>query len=1056
MNASPRCRAIPAVLSAAILIAAVLTAPAPAPAQAGAIAATPLAARPSLRDGARPLVIEDFESGAPVLGDYPGQDQQADHWELTTDAWEGGHALRVYGNCWKTQAVAPRALDAGTYWQVAVKVVDSGEMSAFGLSDGVNELFYTFAGSELPEPDKWWTTYQGAFPLQEWRVYLLPVGEDWHATHGDWPAIDTLIYVNDDDAAQDVVTLFDAVWDVTADMPVAPSVAATCVVRGQEKVARDLWRVDVQFHGSVHDPDSEIHDLLWDFGDGSISDLLDPAHTFLVQADYEYAVSFTATDPDGRAGTDTCRVAVEPGPGGPPVTVNFVGDVMTARNYEYSGGIIDTQGVEAIFEPTLPILGDAADVTVCNLECCYTDQGTPHPTKFYTFRSRPENIAGIVYAGIDVANLANNHCMDYGEPGMLQTAAVLDSVGILRMGTGVVDHFALQPAWWTERGVRLALLGQCNFTEREWNHQPFTDAGASKPGHAYLIPKNLEKAIGDVRPHADVVVIQYHSGIEYELDPPPEETAAAPDPAAALAAAPYPATPAAAALAALVEADAPTAGAADLRLRNEPTPGERALRRLGLDLGADMVINHHPHVLQGFESHGGKLIAHSMGNFVMDLSYVQTFPTMVLTLEVGREGILGTRVTPAWIDHYIPRPATGRLGREILDWLADKSRPMGALVATDLATATARVYADPGAAPSRVEQRADDLALRDDGQGFLRTEPLELSGAGSLSRLVSVTGAGASGWEYRLGSEVLWHGGFEDEGADLWDTNSGDEWLDDTESWAGVRSLALRRDHGAGQHVVTDTEKHLMCDGARAHTVVAARKGLNAAGANVLTRFYTSAYAGSPISETPLDGGLDGDAEWFVQWLDLDAPPGGDWFELHCVLYPPASGEARAWFDGLRLVEWEPWQPGADGTSVAAPGNIRYVQLRTEGALGGQLSLVHEATLFGDAATAAPEAPAPAPAALRLASHPNPFNPRATIVLEVPAGAGLAEASVEVFDVRGRRLRTLFRGRLPRGARESFAWDGRDERGRRLASGVYLCRARVDGTSASRKLVLLK
>jgi len=399
-----------------------------------------------LPGGVKGTIVEDFESGGVTLDGYPNQNQQPDDWEVTdVNPYEGSYALRIYGNCWKTQEIDPYPIDATTVWQVAVYVENKGEMNAFGVSDGTHELFYTFAGTELPDPPIWWTVYQGAFPLDQWYAYYLPVGEDWRATHGYDPVLSKLIYVNDDDAAQDVVTVFDAIVDITVDLPVAPVATATHSVRRLTKVARSLYRVDVQFYGDVFDPDSDSHEFFWDFGDSAFSTDQNPSHPFLVHADYTYTVAFTAVDPDGMSGVDTCQVGVEPGAGGLPITVNFVGDVMTARNYETPGGIIDTYGVESIFTPTLAIFGQAADVSVANLECPYTDRGTPHPTKFYTFRSRPENIAGAVYAGIDIANLANNHILDYGLEGMLQTESVLDSVGVLHSGCGMNDTFTRMP-----------------------------------------------------------------------------------------------------------------------------------------------------------------------------------------------------------------------------------------------------------------------------------------------------------------------------------------------------------------------------------------------------------------------------------------------------------------------------------------------------------------------------------------------------------------------------------------------------------------------------------
>jgi len=50
------------------------------------------------------------------------------------------------------------------------------------------------------------------------------------------------------------------------------------------------------------------------------------------------------------------------------------------------------------------------------------------------------------------------------------------------------------------------------------------------------------------------------------------------------------------------------------------------MRHFAIDNGADLVIVHHPHIIQGVEVYEGKLIAHSLGNFVFDLSYAETFP----------------------------------------------------------------------------------------------------------------------------------------------------------------------------------------------------------------------------------------------------------------------------------------------------------------------------------------------------------------------------------------------------------------------------------------------
>jgi hypothetical protein len=92
------------------------------------------------------------------------------------------------------------------------------------------------------------------------------------------------------------------------------------------------------------------------------------------------------------------------------------------------------------------------------------------------------------------------------------------------------------------------------------------------------------------------------------------------------------------------------------------------------------------------------------------------------------------------------------------------------------------------------------------------------------------------------------------------------------------------------------------------------------------------------------------------------------------------------------------------------------------------------------------------PAAAGLAAAPNPFNPRTVLVfgLERPARAGLA-----IYDIRGMLVRRLLDAELPAGVHEA-AWDGRDDRGRAVASGVYLARLEAGGLVQQHKLTLVR
>jgi hypothetical protein len=84
---------------------------------------------------------------------------------------------------------------------------------------------------------------------------------------------------------------------------------------------------------------------------------------------------------------------------------------------------------------------------------------------------------------------------------------------------------------------------------------------------------------------------------------------------------------------------------------------------------------------------------------------------------------------------------------------------------------------------------------------------------------------------------------------------------------------------------------------------------------------------------------------------------------------------------------------------------------------------------------------------------PNPFNPQTTIAYEVPAGG--CHVSIKIVDVSGRVVRHLVEG-LQEEGRKEIVWDGRDDEGRELSSGVYFYRLVTPLSEATRKMLLLK
>lgn len=86
------------------------------------------------------------------------------------------------------------------------------------------------------------------------------------------------------------------------------------------------------------------------------------------------------------------------------------------------------------------------------------------------------------------------------------------------------------------------------------------------------------------------------------------------------------------------------------------------------------------------------------------------------------------------------------------------------------------------------------------------------------------------------------------------------------------------------------------------------------------------------------------------------------------------------------------------------------------------------------------------------APSPNPFNPRTTLAFDL---ASPTEVSLKVYDLRGRLVKTIVAGRRVAGTHE-VVWDGADDRGRRVASGVYFAHFEAGAAVQTHRLVLLK
>jgi hypothetical protein len=603
---------------------------------------------------------------------------------------------------------------------------------------------------------------------------------------------------------------------------------------------------------------------------------------------------------------------------------------------------------------------------------------------------------------------------------MEETQEVLDAAEIRWSGAGDNEYLALQPTFWTEDGIAIAFLGQCNRTGREWNYQPFLDAAYNKPGFAYHIEPNVTNAIAAVRDLVDLVVIQAHSGIEYSTDP-GDRFGILTKP--------------------LFDAPGPVVGDPDFRFRTRPSLSDRALRWRAVEAGADLVVCHHPHVLQGFEAYQGVLIAHSMGNFAFDQTYVETFPSMILYVSFDKTGTLSHSYRPVFVDEMIPTPATGRLGREILDRIADYSRELDTDVSVDPEAMVGTIYVSGTPDWSEtIHERTVPLWMED---GWFVSIPIERDGLGTLSEITLAEGVGV---EVRVGRELLWHGDFEDEGATLWNLNSVDEEYDEEVFHQGLRSLRQHRDWQNSGPVTTGLEGNPPTRGGTQYSVCGWIRTEDARDAGIQARLYASRW-GEQIGSWEAGELISGTHDWSWISSNFEAPPEGDYFNVVCHAERPQSGDSYMWYDEVRLVEWEPWQEMSLPVPIPYPNNYRFLQVRMLSEGDSAHVAWREVSTEGIASGLADRPTAITAVEGIRRSLPNPFNAGTTIEYLLPE---TGRVRIEVFDIGGRRVAVLEDG-VRLAGRHRVRWDAR-----MFSSGLYLCRMQAAGKAWTEKLVLLK
>ena len=233
------------------------------------------------------------------------------------------------------------------------------------------------------------------------------------------------------------------------------------------------------------------------------------------------------------------------------------------------------------------------DLTLVNLECSPSPLGLAED-KDFTFRC-PDGLTEMAAAGVEVANLGNNHSQDFGKEAMLDGVRNLSTVGIAPVGVGRTSSIASIPALFDINGWRLAIVGFGGVRPHDaWVASD--DRAGMADGDTIETMVAAVKAASSV---ADFVLVTIHWGVELDTTPRSEDV----DRAEAMIAA-----------------------------------------------GADAIFGHHPHRLQPLETVAGRPVFWSLGNFVWPEMSLASATTGVARVVITPDGEVSGCLIPALIE----------------------------------------------------------------------------------------------------------------------------------------------------------------------------------------------------------------------------------------------------------------------------------------------------------------------------------------------------------------------------------------------------------------------
>lgn len=310
----------------------------------------------------------------------------------------------------------------------------------------------------------------------------------------------------------------------------------------------------------------------------------------------------------------------------------LAGDAMLGRGVDEAIARHGVQWPLAELQPSLA----GADLFAVNLECAITAADTWYrgPAKAFYFRARPAAAELLHRAGVGLCTLANNHALDAGAEGLLDTLDVLGAHGIASVGAGADAKAAWAPAVLQLAGQRVGVLACCD-------HQPDFAAGLRTPGIAYLDvadPAQVDALLGRVRSLAATVD---HAIVALHWQP---------------------------------------------NWVPRVTADYQSLAQRLVEAGASLVWGHSPHHFLGVQWLGSSVVLYSTGGLIDDYAVDAQFRNdRQLLFEIGLapDGVPRVRALPLQLDLGRTVPAAGQARRWIVARFAAQCRAHGSALEDD-------------------------------------------------------------------------------------------------------------------------------------------------------------------------------------------------------------------------------------------------------------------------------------------------------------------------------------------------------------------------------------